>query len=384
MTLPQSIALTGADGFVGWHLRCRLKAMFTGLEVRAIGRREMKSARLLRTALTGAGAVIHLAGANRGSDDVLRRTNVELADDLVQALDAVGGQPRVAYANSAHAAATHTSSDSAYGSSKRDAGRTLQSWGQRSGAPVANLMLPNLFGECARPRYNSAVATFCADLAAGRPSEVNGSGTTELMPVQDACAVILESLSSELDGCRRVEGGVVAIPEVYARLRRLHAAYGGSALPPLHDRLDLLLFNALRTAMYPGHYPMPLTTARDARGGFSEVAKGSGQTQTSFSTTAPGFTRGEHFHFEKIERFAVVSGKAVIRIRRLFSSDIVSFAAEGGVPVVVDMPPLHAHNITNIGSDPLVTIFWTNDHFNPGAPDTFAEPVDTVLVAAGA
>lgn len=380
MTLPPTIALTGADGFVGWHLRCRLKAMHPGVGVRLIERGAFRSDSDLRRALAGVGALVHLAGANRGSDDDVRRTNTELADKLVQALDQLGERPRVAFANS-----TQADRPTGYGTSKRDAGETLQAWGRRNGAAVADLLLPNLFGECGRPHYNSVVATFCAELAAGRPSTVDSHATIKLLPVQEACALLLDSVDNGadgFDGARRVQGQALSVSEVYDRLRRLHSSYGAAELPELQDRLDLLLFNALRTAMYPEHYPMPLTTFRDARGVFAEIARGSGQTQTSFSTTAPGHTRGEHFHFEKVERFAVVSGNAVIKVRKLFSRAVASFAATGGLPVVVDMPPLHAHSITNVGTGPLVTVFWSNDHFDASAADTYAEPVEESLVAA--
>jgi UDP-2-acetamido-2,6-beta-L-arabino-hexul-4-ose reductase len=165
-------------------------------------------------------------------------------------------------------------------------------------------------------------------------------------------------------------------------LQRLQSGYSAAQIPALVDRMDLRLFNQLRTAMFPEHFPFSLDEHRDPRGMFVELARGSGQTQTSFGTTAPGHTPGEHFQHEKIERFVVVSGSAVIKLRRLFSDEVITIAVSGDQPVAVDMPPLYAHSITNVGDDELLTVFWTNDHFSSVAPDTYPEQVEAALVGA--
>jgi UDP-2-acetamido-2,6-beta-L-arabino-hexul-4-ose reductase len=376
VTAP-SIAITGAAGFFGWHLRARLHALEPAAEIRVIDRTAFSDDAALESLLRGVDAVVHLAGANRGTDEAVYDTNVGLARRLVSALEATGGSPYLVYANT-----THSSGDTPYGRSKQAADEALADWAHRAHAALANLCFPNLFGECGRPDYNSAVATFCRDLAEGRESAVNPDGHTELLHVQDACAVVLDAVSARFDDSRRIDGHTFAVTDVYERLRRLRDGYHGATLPQLDDRLDLRLFNALRTAMFPAHYPMPLDAHRDDRGVFVELARGHGQTQTSFSTSAPGVTRGEHYHLDKIERFVVVKGQAVMRLRRLFSDEVVSFEVSGDQPVVVDMPPLFAHNITNVGSDELLTAFWANDHFDPAAPDTFPERVEPALAEA--
>jgi UDP-2-acetamido-2,6-beta-L-arabino-hexul-4-ose reductase len=378
MGAVRSVAITGGTGFLGFHLRARLRALAPDVDVRVIGRAEYDDARLL-AALTGVDSVVHLAGANKGSDEAVHHANVSLAQRLVGALEDVGGSPSLVYANTIHAGA-----DSAYAISKRKAAVVLETWGARVGARVVDLRFPNLYGEGGRPHYNSAVATFCADLAAGRTSEVNPGGWTELLHAQDASALVLDALENEFNGSRRVAGQGMPIPEVYERLQRLRSGYHAAALPELRDRLDLGLFNQLRTAMFPEHYAFPLNGHRDARGLFVEVARGSGQTQTSFGTTAPGYTRGDHFHLEKVERFVVLAGSGVIKLRRLFDTEVFSFAVSGTQPTVVDMPPLYAHSLTNVSTDDLLTMFWANDHFNPAAPDTYAELVEPVSVGVNA
>lgn len=372
-----TIAITGAAGFFGWHLRARLRALHSDTEVRVIGRADMADRDLLSTALSGVDTVVHLAGANRGDDALVHATNVMLAQRLVDALTGLQEAPYVVFANTIHAKA-----DTPYGRSKREASQLLGAWGQRAGSRVGDLRFPNLFGEGGRPDYNSAVATFCHDLATGRGSKVNPQGRTELLHVQDACALVLDAIRERADGTRRIEGRHLTIPDVYGRLARLHADYTGAVLPAVRDRLDLRLFNSLRTAMFPADYPLPLELHRDWRGSFAELARGSGETQTSFALTAPGHTRGEHFHLDKVERFVVVAGTGRIKLRKLFSDQVHVFEVSGERPVAVDMPTMYAHSLTNTGSDDLLTVIWANDHFDPHHPDTYPERVESMPVGA--
>ena len=164
--------------------------------------------------------------------------------------------------------------------------------------------------------------------------------------------------------------------------------YTAGDIPPLLCDLDVDLFNTLRAAMFPSHYPIPLGARSDGRGSLVEVVRShGGQGQTFVSSTRPGLTRGEHFHLRKIERFVVLAGRATIRLRRLFSPEIVTFTVSGVQPCIVDMPTLWSHNITNTGSSHLTTLFWTNELFDPDRPDTHPEPVAVApreLVDAGA
>ena len=139
---------------------------------------------------------------------------------------------------------------------------------------------------------------------------------------------------------------------------------------------DRDLFNTYRSYTFPAQAPLDLTRHADARGSFFEIIRShGGPGQSSFSTTVPGVTRGDHFHRRKIERFTVLQGRARISLRRLYSEEVVSFEVSGEAPRAVDMPTMWAHNITNIGDDVLYTSFWTNDIFDPAHPDTIAEAV---------
>lgn len=363
-------AITGGHGFLAWHLRCRLKAEQPGAEVRLLGRGALDDPLALADQLAGCDAVFHLAAVN-SHDESEASANVDLAEALVDGLDRLDHRLHVGYSNTVHA-----EGDSPYGRAKRDAAGVLRGWAARAHGSVSDVLLPNLFGENARPNYNSAVATFCEAVVHGRPCEINRAGRTELLHAQDAAGVLLEHARSPTSTTVRIPGESVGVGEVYDRLARFHQTYRGTqTVPQLLTRLDLRLFNQLRVAMYPAAYPVELTCHRDQRGAFFEAARGSGETQTSFSTTHPGVTRGEHWHADKIERFMVLRGQATIEIRRLFDDVIEEFKVAGDQPVFVDMPTLHAHNITNTGDDELLTMFWANDHFRPDAPDTWPEAV---------
>ncbi|MGH9243362.1 MAG: NAD-dependent epimerase/dehydratase family protein [Acidimicrobiales bacterium] len=362
-------AITGGHGFLGWHLRCRLKAARPLAEVRVLGRGDLDDPDRLADAIDGCDAVFHLAAVN--SHDAEAAANVVLAEQLVDALAKLQVPPHVVYSNS-----SHVERDSPYGRAKADAAQALTAWATRSGATFADVVLPNLFGEGGRPRYNSAVATFCEAVITGTPSEVNPDGAAELLHAQAAAAVLVRHADARRTGGERVRGEDVAVTDIYDRLARLYDDYRAThSVPPLWTMLDLRLFNQLRVAMFPAAYPVALVRHADARGQFFEAVRGSGPNQTSFSATGPGMTRGEHWHFDKVERFLVLHGSADIEIRRLFDDEVHTFRVSGERPAFVDMPTLYAHNITNTGDAELLTMFWVNDPFDPASPDTYPELV---------
>ena len=162
---------------------------------------------------------------------------------------------------------------------------------------------------------------------------------------------------------------------LFDRLTNFHNNYQANIFPDLSDSFDLALFNTYRAALYPSGFPRALTLHTDPRGSLFEAVKGGGGGQSFVSWTKPGITRGDHFHLRKVERFLVLQGEAIIRIRRVLGGPVWEYRVSGDQPAPIDMPTLHTHNITNIGDTPLLTLFWTHDLFNPAAPDTYADPV---------
>jgi UDP-2-acetamido-2,6-beta-L-arabino-hexul-4-ose reductase len=360
------ILLTGADGFLGWHLRCRVHAT-TDHEVVPVGRGEWNR---LSELAADVDAIIHVAGVNRASDEELVETNVSLARDLAGALSGRGAIP-VVYANS-----IQVGNGTAYAEGKSQAADVLRDATRAAGGRFVDVLLPNLFGEHGRPGYNSFVATFVDRVVSGDVPEI-ADRPIELLHAQGAAQALLDALSPDSPASVQPAAHPTSVQQVWDTLQRFHTTYVPTAdVPAMADDFERDLFNTYRAALFPAHYPLALAPRTDQRGRLVETVRthGSGG-QTFVSTTVPGVTRGIHYHLHKIERFVVLEGEAVIRLRRMFHDEVVEFPVSGDHPVVVDMPTMWSHDITNVGEGTLTTLFWTDSLFDPEAPDTIPEPV---------
>lgn len=362
------VAITGGSGLIGWHIRCRLASL--GYEVASGDRGIFGAPDDLERFLGGADAIVHAAGANRGPDEDVESTNIRLAEQLCDALRRHEATPHIIFTNS-----VQSSSDNPYGRSKRLAAERFTAWAEEAGALFTDLVLPHVFGECGRPFHNSVVSTFCHQLANGDDPKVLNDSQLELFHAQDVANIVESTLRVPASDQIRPSGDPTSVTALLERLKRLHDTYGGHRVPDLRDPLDLRLFNTLRSYLYPNSYPVQVPLHTDARGNLFEAVKSEHGGQAFLSTTHPGITRGNHFHFDKFERFLVVRGEATIRVRRLFMTDIEEFHVSGEQPQYVDMPTLHTHNITNTGRDDLITLFWSHELFDPEHPDTIAEDV---------
>ena len=360
------ILLTGAEGFLGWHLRCRVHAT-TDHEVVAVGRADWHR---LPELVAGVDAVVHVAGVNRASDEELVGVNVGLARDLADALAPTSGVS-VVFANS-----VQVGNGTAYADGKARAADVLREAADRTGGRFVDVLLPNLFGEHGRPGYNSFVATFVDRVVSGDVPEITDR-PIELLHAQGAAQALLDALGPDSPAMVRPAAHPTSVQQVWDTLQRFHTTYVPSAdVPAMADDFERDLFNTYRAALFPAHYPLALAPRTDQRGRLVETVRthGSGG-QTFVSTTVPGVTRGIHYHLHKIERFVVLDGEAVIRLRRMFHDEVVELPVSGKDPVVVDMPTMWSHDITNTGDGVLTTLFWTDSLFDPEAPDTIHEPV---------
>jgi len=370
MTDPKlRVLVTGAAGFLGWHLRCHALGE-SDLEVTAMPRARFDDPAALAGALAGCDVLVHLAGMNRGDAAELERTNVALADALATALRAAPRAPRVVYAST-----THATSDTPYGRSKRRAGEMLAAAAAERGVACHAIVFPHLFGERGRPHYNSAVATFCHQLANGEPRLVTRDAELELLHAQDAAAALVAAARGG-DGVElRPAGRRIMVSEVLARLEAIAAGYATLIVPDLEDPFALRLFNAYRSYLYPTQVPVSLTVHSDPRGDLFEAVRTHHGGQSFVSTTHHGHVRGNHYHRFKFERFLVLRGRAEIRIRRLLDDAVLTHAVDGARPAVVDIPTLHTHHIENVGDDDLITMFWAHEFYDRARPDTYAEKV---------
>lgn len=358
------VLLTGAGGFLGWHTRLRLHAQGEH-DVRVVTRESWGD---LGALVAETDAIIHVAGVNRGDDSDVEAGNVRMAHDVVNAVIAASRPVRVVYANSIQAG-----NGTAYGTGKEQAATLLRGL-EETGSVVVDVRLPNIFGEHGRPEYNSFVATFVHAVASGGSPQVTDR-TVDLLYAQQAAQALIDGLTTEALHLDPV-GRPVRVAQVLALLQEFRVSYETGEFPDLSTPFRVQLFNCYRAALFPSHYPIPLKPHSDARGTFVETVRSrGGEGQSSFSTTVPGVTRGEHYHLEKIERFAVVSGQATIALRRMFTDEVVEFDVDGDRPSAVDMPVGWVHNITNTGDDVLITQFWSHELFRPDAPDTFPHPV---------
>jgi UDP-2-acetamido-2,6-beta-L-arabino-hexul-4-ose reductase len=362
------VAVTGAGGFLGWHTACRMRALHDAEPVR-IAREDFADPESLRKALRDVDAVMHIAGINRAdSEDEVEQGNVELARILADALTALGKPLDLVYSNSVQA-----DIDNAYGRGKRLAGDLLGEVVRGLGGRFADLLLPNLFGEHGRPGYNSFVATFAHEVAAGRRPTVTGDREIELLHAQDAAAALVAAVGSDVR--ETVRGEPIMISRVLELFQEFHALYGDRGeVPDISSPMRRNLFNTYRAATFPSMWPLSPEVHRDTRGDLFETIRARGGTGMAFmSTTLPGQKRGEHYHLHKVERFFVIKGEAEIELRRLLHDDVVSFRLSGDKPSFVDMPTLWVHNIRNVGDVELVTMFWSDQLLDPVNPDQYPE-----------
>lgn len=361
------VAMTGAHGFLGWHTRCAARA--AGAEVTPIALGDRYEVEAAALALEGAARAIHLAGVNRAAEEEVRDGNIRFAEQLAEALRRADDPPPVVvFANS-----TQAMNDSVYGRAKAAAARILEDAAAAIDAEYVDVVLPNLFGEHGRPFYNAVTATFSHLLAEGGEPTVDGDKMLTLLHAQDAADLLLGSAPvSRQSGLEQH----TTVSELLETLSGYATIYRRGEIPALATTFERDLFNTYRSYTFPAHAPVALQRHADARGAFFEIIRSHGGTaQSSFSTTVPGVTRGDHFHRRKVERFTVLSGRGRIRLRRLFTADVVEFEVDGDAPAAVDMPTMWAHHITNVGDEMLYTSFWTDDIFDPANPDTIPEVV---------
>jgi UDP-2-acetamido-2,6-beta-L-arabino-hexul-4-ose reductase len=360
------IGITGPQGFLAWHVQCSLWAR-QEVEVVPIGRAEFGNSRLMDHALSCVDSVIHLAGANRGSDEVVASDNPNLAECLAEGIARSGRPINVIYGNS-----VQSTTDSVFGIAKLKAAAILRSQCEVSGSHFVNVIIPNVFGEHGRPFYNSVIATFSHQLAMGDKPKVEVDRELPLVHAQTVAEVLLEAASNPIQSEILMEGQILSVSEVLRRLQAISQPYVEGQLPDLSDPFTRDLFNTYRSFTFPDNWPIHPVKHADQRGELVEAVRAAGgETQVFFSTTRPGFTRGDHFHLRKVERFLVLQGQASIKLRRLFTTKVIEFEVTGDTPAIIDMPTLWTHSITNTGDTDLLTLFYADDEYNPADPDTY-------------
>jgi len=362
----KTIGITGAGGALGRYLALHYQYR-RQMDVVGLDRKGFNDPAQLADMAARSDVLLHFAGVNRAPDAELAEANPALARQLVEALRRSGARPHLVYATS-----THEDNDSVYGNSKRLAGDILESWAEEAGAVFTRLVLPHIYCELTRPNYNSGIATFCSKVAAGEPVSIMIDAEIYPLHAAQMCMVVDEAI----DGARSARvaplGRPRAMSELLGDIERMHRLYRDELIvPDLRDIDQLHLFNSYRAHLYPHGFPVRPRLHSDDRGNLFESVRELNGGQSFISTTRPGITRGNHFHFNKVERFCVLRGEAAIAMRPMGGGETVTFNVSGEAPCYIDMPTLWTHNITNTGSSELLTMFWTHEIFNPEKPDTY-------------
>lgn len=368
------ILVTGSSGFIGKHL-CLALARQVVFDVIPFDRDQQTED--LPRLTDQADLVFHLAGVNRPTDPQEFQTgNEDLTRRLCSVLSRRESHPPLVFSSSIQAA-----TESLYGVSKRRAEESVLAYGRATGAPVRVYRLANVFGKWSRPDYNTVVATFCHRLTRGLPVEVHDPrAEIRLLYIDDlireflkvALAPAVESASVPLSVTPEFS---ISVGELLERLTTFQLTRPSGILPNLNDPLTQRLFTTYTSFLPSADLARPAEVRTDNRGWLFELVKSPHMGQVFVSSTRPGVTRGHHYHDSKVEKFCVIQGQAVIRLRNVLLDETVEFPVSGEDIHVVDIPPGYTHSITNAGSADLITLFWANEMLNPNEPDVHHEPV---------
>lgn len=397
------ILVTGAKGFVGRNLCAQLKNIRDG-KARCYGNVTVDEVMeydldtdpgLLDKWCGRADFVFNLAGVNRPKDQAeFMQGNFGFASTLLDTLKRCGNTCPVMLSSSIQATLIGRYGESDYGKSKLAGENLFFDYGKETGAKVLVYRFPNLFGKWCRPNYNSAVATFCNNIANDLPIQVNDRSTQlELLYVDDLVDEMIAALRGEehhceFDGVNTVlckDGAYCAVPvshratlgEIVDLLESFHSQPQTLMMPEIAEgSFAKKLYSTYLSYLPKEKVAFPLKMNVDDRGSFTELLKTADCGQFSVNISKPGITKGQHWHNTKWEFFIVVSGRALIEERRIGSDDVLRFEVSGDKIEAVHMLPGYTHNIINLSeTDDLVTLMWANEWFNPEKPDTYFEKV---------
>ena len=381
-----NILVTGAKGFVGRNLIAQLhniqsgKAKNLGIEgdIQIFAYDIDSTAEELDQYCKDADFVFNLAGVNRPRNtEEFMEGNFGFASTLLDILKQHKNSCPVMISSSIQAEL-----DNPYGESKRAGEDLLFSYAKETGAKVLIYRYPNLFGKWCRPNYNSAVATFCNNIAHGLEIKVNDpSVMMNLVYIDDVVSELIAALMGKetRDGefCKVPVEHHISLGEIVELLYSFKESRSDLSVPNMGDAFSKKLYATYLSYLPEAQFSYPLKMNVDARGSFTEILRTAERGQFSVNISKPHITKGQHWHHTKNEKFVVVSGRGVIRFRdmREENSPVLEYFVSGDKIEVVDIPTGYTHNIENLGDTDMVTFMWCNECFNPELPDTYYEEV---------
>ena len=363
------ILITGAKGFIGKNLVAELKNR-NYTDIFEYDRDTDPD--LLDKYCEEADFVFHLAGVNRPKDESeFMEGNFGFTSTLLEKLKKYGNICPVMISSSIQAKL-----DNPYGRSKKAGEDLLFNYSQETGARVLVYRFPNVFGKWCRPNYNSAIATFCHNIARDLPITVNDPKVVlNLVYIDD----LVNELINALEGKENRVGDFCEVPVVYTvtlgKVVELIYSFKKSreelSIPDMSDEFTKKLYSTYLSYLPEDQFSYELKMNVDNRGSFTEFIRTLDRGQVSINISKPGITKGNHWHHTKNEKFLVVSGNGVIRFRKIDSDEVIEYFVSGDKLEVVDIPPGYTHNIENLGDTDMVTIMWANEPFDPENPDTY-------------
>lgn len=370
-----NILITGARGFMGKNLRSALTGR-CGDAHRLMLLDMPHAEEELLAAAAEADFVFHLAGVNRPTDPAdFQKGNADFTRQLLTLLKERGKRPPVLLSSSIQAAL-----ENPYGQSKLSAEQAVADYGRETGAAVYLYRLPNVFGKWSRPNYNSAVATFCHNVARGLPITVNDpSVTLRLVYIDDVTEEFLRAMEGQ--PCREGEWCTVQpvhevnLGHMAELIQSFPALRDSLTAPDQSDPLVKKLYATYLSFLPPEDFSRPTVTHADQRGSFTELLHMGSRGQVSLNISKSHITKGDHWHQTKHEKFIVLQGEGVIRFRKVGDSTVIAYKVSGENLTVVDIPTGYTHSIENTGDTDMLTLMWANEVFDPAHPDTLRLPV---------
>lgn len=386
----KKILVTGANGFVGKNA---VVALRHSDEYEVITIDKENNEKELKEGVLRADFIVHLAGVNRPKENKeFYEGNGQLTEIITNYLKEHKKNTPILITSS-----THATLDNDYGKSKKQSEEALIKYSDECNSKVYIFRLPNVFGKWCRPNYNSAVSTFCYNIAHDMDVWINDPAIElNLVYIDDVVVSIIDCIEEQnIIEIKNIDEEIAItttgatsiqidkyfyeVPKIYKRtlgnivdtLKMFRNMKNSLLIPDLSDEFNKALYSTYLTYLEDDDFSYYLDKKEDNRGWLVELVKSPQFGQMFVSKTYPGITRGNHWHHTKTEKFIVVQGKANIRFRKIDEDKVIEYIVDGEKPKVLDIPPGYTHSIENIGEEEVITLFWSNEMFNPEKPDTY-------------
>ena len=366
------VLITGSDGFLAKNLISQLKTI-DKIELYLFSKNN--SPDTLEAHLKEVDFIFHLAGVNRPKTKTEFITgNINLTKSIIDILTKYHKKTPLLFSSSIQA-----DLDNEYGKSKKEAEKIIQDYSNRAGVNVFIYRLPNIFGKWARPNYNSVIATWCSNIANNKSIEIDDENSKlTLVYIDDVVKSFIKKMFLK-DSFNNKEGKYYDLKNIHLKtlkeIKDLLYSFKKNRvsleIPNVGSGFERALYATYLSYLPIDDFSYDLKGHNDHRGSFYEIIKTLNSGQFSVSTTAPGISRGDHYHHTKNEKFLVVKGEALIEYRNIITNEKISYNVSSKNMKIVEMIPGYTHKITNIGNDEMILFLWANECYDEDNPDTF-------------